>query len=263
MVRGIDKFREFFEGFEDNYVIIGGTACDIHEEANALPPRATKDIDMILVVEALSSDFVAKFWEFVRHADYDNRNRGVNEKDGHEHEYYRFMKPQDLSFPYQVELFSRNLGLMNFPEDMHITPVPVPDDLSSLSAILMDDDYYNFTITHSLLLEGVHIANIESLICLKCKAYLEMVGRKENGEHEDSRDIAKHKKDVFRLIAMLAPSDRFVLPMRMEYDVREFCEAVKHDLPNSDFLKSAGIFNISGQQLKEQLERCFLSATKS
>lgn len=263
MVRGIDKFREFFEGFEDNYVIIGGTACDIHEEANALPPRATKDIDMILVVEALSSDFVVKFWEFVRHADYDNRNRGVNEKDGHEHEYYRFMKPQDLSFPYQVELFSRNLGLMNFPEDMHITPVPVPDDLSSLSAILMDDDYYNFTITHSLLLEGVHIANIESLICLKCKAYLEMVGRKENDEHEDSRDIAKHKKDVFRLTAMLAPSDRFVLPMRLEYDVREFCEAVKHDLPNSDFLKSAGIFNISGQQLKEQLERCFLSATTS
>ena len=263
MVKGIDKFREFFKGFEDNYVIIGGTACDIHEEANALPPRATKDIDMILIVEALSSDFVVRFWEFVRLADYDNRNRGVNDKDGCKHEYYRFKKPQDVSFPYQIELFSRSLGLMNFPEDMHITPIPVPDDLSSLSAILMDDDYYNFTINHSLLLEGVHIANIESLICLKCKAYTEMVTRKENGEHEDSRDIAKHKKDVFRLIAMLAPSDRFVLPKRLESDVQRFCEAVKFDLPNSDFLRSAGIINISGQQLKEQLERSFLSSTVS
>lgn len=28
MVRGIDTFKEFFKGFEDNYVIIGGTACE-------------------------------------------------------------------------------------------------------------------------------------------------------------------------------------------------------------------------------------------
>ncbi len=32
MVRGIDTFKEFFKGFEDNYVIIGGTACEIYED---------------------------------------------------------------------------------------------------------------------------------------------------------------------------------------------------------------------------------------
>lgn len=26
MVRGLGKFREFFEGYEDRYVLIGGTA---------------------------------------------------------------------------------------------------------------------------------------------------------------------------------------------------------------------------------------------
>lgn len=262
MVKGIDKFREFFKGHEGNYVIIGGTACDIHEEANALSPRATKDIDMILIVEALSSDFIAKFWQFIRIANYDNRQRDLREEDGYKHEYYRFMKPQETSFPYQLELFSRNLGLMDFPEDMHITPVPVPNDISSLSAILMDDDYYNYTITNSMLLDGVHIASIESLICLKSKAYLDMVRRRENGEHVDSRDIAKHKKDIFRLAAMLAPADKFVLPQRMETDIREFCKAVKEDLPNADFLKSAGISNISVRQLEEQLERSFLSSTE-
>ena len=35
MVRGIDKFREFFTGYEGNYVIIGGTACEMHEEIYA------------------------------------------------------------------------------------------------------------------------------------------------------------------------------------------------------------------------------------
>ena len=57
MVRGIDKFREFFTGYEGNYVIIGGTACEMHEEIYAQTPRATKDIDIILIVEALSSGF--------------------------------------------------------------------------------------------------------------------------------------------------------------------------------------------------------------
>lgn len=181
MVRGIDKFKEFFRNFENAYVIIGGTACEIHEENYAQTPRATKDIDIILVVEALSSDFVSHFWEFVKAAGYEQRNKGTNDDATRRHEYYRFMKPTNTDFPYQVELFSRNLGLLNFPEDAHLTPIPVTDDLSSLSAILMDDDYYHFTITHSLLQDGVHIANIESLICLKCKAFLEMSDRKAKG----------------------------------------------------------------------------------
>jgi hypothetical protein len=29
MVRGIEKFKEYFTDYADNYIIIGGTACDI------------------------------------------------------------------------------------------------------------------------------------------------------------------------------------------------------------------------------------------
>lgn len=29
MVTGLESFRRWFRGFEDQYVIIGGTACDI------------------------------------------------------------------------------------------------------------------------------------------------------------------------------------------------------------------------------------------
>lgn len=256
MVRGIDKFKEFFAGYEGSYVIIGGTACEVHEEMYAQTPRATKDIDIILIVEALSSDFVAKFWEFVKTAGYMQRNKGTGEG-GHRHEYYRFKEPAVSEFPYQVELFSRSLGLVNFPEDAHITPIPVDEDLSSLSAILMDDDYYNFTISHSRLEDGVHIANIESLICLKCRAYLEMTGRKENGEQVDSKHIAKHKKDVFRLAAMLAPAEIYTVPDTLKKDVDGFCEAVKEELPNADFFKAAGVIGVTGERLLEQLKGNF------
>ena len=131
MVRGIDKFREFFTGYEGNYVIIGGTACEMHEEIYAQTPRATKDIDIILIVEALSSDFAAKFWEFVKTAGYRQRNKGTGNGECR-HEYYRFKEPGNPDFPYQIELFSRNIGVVKFPDDAHITPIPVDDDLSKI-----------------------------------------------------------------------------------------------------------------------------------
>ncbi len=51
MVRGLDIFKEYFKEYADNYVIIGGTACDIIIDEAGFKPRATKDIDIILVVD--------------------------------------------------------------------------------------------------------------------------------------------------------------------------------------------------------------------
>ncbi|MCT4612595.1 MAG: hypothetical protein N4A47_04415 [Clostridia bacterium] len=33
MVYGIEKFKDYFDGFEENYIIIGGSALSIHYEA--------------------------------------------------------------------------------------------------------------------------------------------------------------------------------------------------------------------------------------
>lgn len=77
MVRAIDKYKEYFKDFEGNYVIIGGTAYEIHEKNNAFISRATKDIDIILIIEALSNDFVEKFWQFIKEGDHRERNKGI------------------------------------------------------------------------------------------------------------------------------------------------------------------------------------------
>ena len=37
MVSGFTKFKERFQGFENQYVIIGGTACDLIMENEELP----------------------------------------------------------------------------------------------------------------------------------------------------------------------------------------------------------------------------------
>lgn len=253
MVRGLDIWKNFFAGYSNNYVLIGGAACNIHEEEFAQTPRATKDLDLILVVEALSADFGSKFWEFIVSGNYTSRQRGEDK-----HEYYRFMNPEDASYPKQIELFARSTGLLNFPEDAHIEPIHIDDDLSSLSAILMDDDYYGFTISHSVVYDGIHLANVEALICLKAKAYLDLIKRRDDGEHFDSRDIEKHKKDVFRLAGMLTGDSKFDLPNLIREDMASFTNMTTDDLPNKDFLKSVGLSGISSDELLNIIKNAFL-----
>lgn len=47
MVKGLDCFREYFKDFSDQYVLIGGSACDISFDEGGADFRATKDLDMI------------------------------------------------------------------------------------------------------------------------------------------------------------------------------------------------------------------------
>jgi len=50
MVVGMDLFTEHFQSHTNQYILIGGAACDRHFEKIGLPFRATKDLDIILVV---------------------------------------------------------------------------------------------------------------------------------------------------------------------------------------------------------------------
>lgn len=255
MVNGIIRWREYFAGDGDKYVLIGGAACNLLENELDMNPRATKDLDLVLVVEALTRDFGERLWKFIKDGKYESRSRGENE---HKHEYYRFMNPQDKTFPKQIELFARNTGILEMPSDVHVEPISVGEDLSSLSAILMDDDYYNFTIEHCRNIDEIHIASPEALICLKARAYNDMLDRKLRGEAVDSRDIEKHKKDVFRLIAMLPQNARFVLPDKLREDLILFLDTVG-ELPNEDFFKSAGLRGFNATMLLEFMRKVFIA----
>lgn len=244
MVRGLEIFRQHFKDFTDNYIIIGGTACDIIIDNVGLTPRATKDIDIILVIEALSPEFVAHFWEFVKQGNYE-----VKEKSEEDRKYYRFQKPQVEEFPFQIELFSRIPDLLDLDDGTHLTPIPVDTEISSLSAILMDDDYYNFTIQHSQLDNGIHLANTEALIGLKAKAFLDYKTRKENGEKIDEKQLRKHKMDIFRLLLLLTPEDNFTIAESIKSDIANFVAVVKDDLPDKQIFKEMGAGNVDVKEL--------------
>ena len=50
------------------------------------------------------------------------------------------------------------------------------------------------------------------LIPFKAKAWMDLTDRKAAGEHVDSKNIKKHKNDVFRLTELIDPTAKVVAP---------------------------------------------------
>jgi transposase InsO family protein len=100
MVRGIDRFKDYFKDHTDKYVMIGGTACDIAMIQMGLDFRATRDLDIVLVVEAVDAEFGSLFWEFVKEGQYQNKQKSTGKS-----LFYRFDTPKDDTYPYMLELF--------------------------------------------------------------------------------------------------------------------------------------------------------------
>ena len=196
MVKGIETFRKYFEDYSEQYVLIGGVACDIAFEKSASSFRATRDMDMVLIVKALTADFGEKLWNFIQDGKY--RNKVSN---GEKPQFYRFDKPEDESFPKMIELFCRSD--FELREMKGNTPIHIDDTVSSLSAILLNDEYYRILLEGKVNVDGLSVLRPEYLILFKAKAYLDLRQRKENGELIDFGDVKKHKKDVLRIVAEL------------------------------------------------------------
>ena len=190
MVKGLDTFRKYFADYEDQYVLIGGAACDIVFESNDTSFRATRDLDMVLIVEALTPEFGEKFWEFIQ--------------DGKIH---------------------------------------IDDTVFSLSAILLDDDYYKVLLDGKVIVDDLSVLRPEYLILFKAKAYLDLKQKRERGEIVDFDDIKKHKKDVLRIAAELMLENVANLPTVVKADIDEFIASLSSEPFDNNSLKNYGLKN--------------------
>ena len=127
-----------------------------------------------------------------------------------------------------IELLSRHPDILGEPKGITIEPLPMDGDVSSLSAIIMDDDYYQFTISHSKLTRGIRHADSAALIALKSRAYLNLMNDKAAGKHVNSRDIKKHRSDVLKNVVIME-EDQVVAPASIVSCVKEFVASVRMD----------------------------------
>ena len=251
MVTGIDSFKEWFKGSEEQYAIIGGTACDILMREEGLEFRATKDIDLILIIEAVDVNFGKKFWEYVKQAGYKhcNKSSGVPQ-------FYRFRDPISNQYPATIELFTRKLDTIQLPEDAVLTPLPMDEDISSLSAILLDDDYYEFLKQGKVTVNGVTVLDAAYLIPFKAKAWMDLTDRKSAGEHVDRKNIKKHKNDVFRLTELIDPTAKITVPQGVYTDVQEFVQRMQNESVNVEQL---GLKGRTKDQILDELKDLYIA----
>ena len=224
MVTGIDRFRDWFHGYEEQYAIIGGTACDLLMSEEGMDFRATKDIDLVLIVEAITPDFGRRFWQFVQEAGYEHCNKSTGLP-----QFYRFSHPTSDGYPFMIELFSRRAEAIALPENAVLTPLPMDDDISSLSAILLDDDYYQLVRSGTTVVDGINVLDAAYLIPFKAKAWLDLTQKKASGQSVDSKNIRKHKNDVFRLSTLLTQQAQVAVSDSVLADLRAFLTAMRDE----------------------------------
>ena len=250
MIQGLDLFKTQFAPFSGHYTLIGGTACFLLMDDVGLSFRATKDLDIVLCVEDLNPAFVQAFWSFVRAGQYQHRQKSTGKS-----LFYRFQNPGDDRYPSMLELFSRRLDTLTLSEGAHVTPIPVDGEVSSLSAILLDQDYYHLIQTGRDTVAGISIVTAPYLIPLKAKAWLDLSERRQAGDTIDSRSITKHRNDVFRLYQIVAPDQKILLPDSIRVDLRNFMDKMAGEVGID--LKTLGLRNVQIDELFDTLRNIY------
>lgn len=258
MVLGLDKVAAHLGGFATSYTIIGGAACFTHFKQLDQEFRATKDIDMVLRVDSVDTAFAKALKNFLDAGGYEARQRGAEGA----REYYRFHKPTASGYPSMLELFIRNAAVADkIAESQEIARLEVDDDLVSLSAIILDDDYFEILSKNSQIEDGISILSIEMLIAFKAKAYCDLARRKDAGDTTaKGDDIKKHRNDVFRLLSIIPPTTKATVPNSIHADISQYSEAITR--MGDDFKPSSFAVNLSVAEGLNLLGSIFVPADR-
>ena len=222
MAAGMDVFRSHFSAYQDQYVLIGGMACDLLLNEAGERFRPTRDVDMVLIVEALTSEFAEAFWAFIEAGGYEARLRSSGKP-----EFYRFVNPKQPEYPVMIEMFARPGNNVNLSAAGHLTPLHIDDDISSLSAILLNEAYYRFLLNGKTSADGVSVLDAEHLVPMKMKAWLDLTEKSMQGIHVNERDLRKHRQDVFRLYPLIREDILIPTPEEVRNDVKKFVDTIR------------------------------------
>lgn len=209
--------------------------------------RATNNIDMIVIVEDLSADFGKAFWNFIKDGRYEFWK---SEETTH---FFRFLNPKNSSYPKMIELFSRKQDWI--PDDMvgKYTKIVVNDEISSLSAILLDDEYYRFLKEGAEIVNDLPVLKPIYLIAFKAKAHVDLTRKHSEGQHINERDLKKHKNDILRLVQLLNPNETIKVAESVKIDMQNFFDLIEKENMDMKVLR----LNYSQEEAVKILKHAF------
>ena len=101
---------------------------------------------------------------------------------------------------------------------------------------------------------GVTVLDAAYLIPFKAKAWMDLTDRKAAGEHVDSKNIKKHKNDVFRLTELIDSTAKVVAPQGVYADIQEFVQRMKNE---SVDIKQLGVVGRTTEKILEELKAMY------
>lgn len=154
-----------------------------------------------------------------------------------------------------IEIFSRIENAFQSEDIGPCIPLPLGDEISSLSAILLNEDYYSMLLKEKNIVSGITVLSPVCLILFKAKAWLDLQERKTQGIHIDEKDIRKHKNDIMRLTSLLTGEERCELPEIVRLDMSLFIEKLSLEPVN---LKSLNLPGVTFEDVLSVLKRIYL-----
>ncbi len=155
---------------------------------------------------------------------------------------------------YDRNIFQKSGFFIILEDDAVLTPLPIDDEISSLSAILLNEAYYELLKTGQMMVDGISVLSLTCLIPFKAKAWLDLKERKLNGEQVDSKNIKKHKNDVLRLAQLITDNTRQDLSPEIAEDMKKFLYEIADETVD---LKSLGIRGTDKQKMIDVLFQCY------
>ncbi|MFP5386732.1 MAG: hypothetical protein ACLGHN_11675 [Bacteriovoracia bacterium] len=195
-----------------------------------------------------SPEFLKAIKDYIKLGDYEIQKGNKGQAT-----FYRFQKPKKEEFPVMIELFATSEGDFDLDEGQHIVPVANEAGIESLSAILLDDEYYAIIKKNAVEKDGIYVLNEMALIPFKAKAYLEI---KERGG--DSKEWKKHRGDIINLtVAFLTEESEEKLSGKVRVHFLDFMKQLKQEL-NPEVIEGACEQKISKETIINLLEKTFL-----
>lgn len=120
----------------DDYILIGGVACDLIFNSLRLEFKLTNDFDIVVISEHLQGGFGVRLKQFIHDGGYAVEHRKSNNRPT----FFRFVKPKNHEFPDMLELASNKP-----PEDWayHFAPL-----MSETKRLVCPQFCLRKTITH-------------------------------------------------------------------------------------------------------------------
>lgn len=119
---------------------------------------------------------------------------------------------------------------------------------------ILNETYYELLKNGVIIVDDIPVLKPTCLIPFKAKAWLDLKERKRNGEHVDSKNIKKHKNDVFRLAQLISDDTRQELGPEIEEDMNKFLVEMENEAVD---LKALGIKGVDKQTIINILYQCY------